>query len=34
MPVEEFNLWIAYYDVKQDEQQKELNKLKMKGKRR
>lgn len=34
MPVEEFNLWIAYYEVKQDEQQKALNKQKMQGKRR
>jgi hypothetical protein len=34
MPVEEFNLWIAYYEVKQDERQKELNKQKLKGKRR
>lgn len=34
MPVDEFNLWIAYYDVKHEEQQKELNKMKMQGKRR
>jgi hypothetical protein len=34
MPVEEFNMWIAYFEAKQDEQQKELNKMKMKGKRR
>jgi hypothetical protein len=34
MPVEEFNLWVAYFEVKHDEQQKELNKHKLKGKRR
>ena len=33
MPVEEFNLWIAYYEIKQDEQQKALNKQKLQGKR-
>jgi hypothetical protein len=34
MPVEEFYMWNAYYELKHDEQQKELNKMKMKGKRR
>lgn len=34
MPVEEFNMWIAYYEVKHDEQQKALNKQKVKGKTR
>jgi hypothetical protein len=34
MPVEEFNMWIAYFNLKSEEQQKELNKAKMKGKRR
>lgn len=34
MPVEEFNEWIAYFELKADEQQKELNKQKMKAKTR
>jgi hypothetical protein len=34
MPVEEFNMWIAYYNVKAEEEQKALNKQKMQGKRR
>jgi hypothetical protein len=34
MPVEEFNLWVAYFSNKADQQQKELNKQKMQGKRR
>jgi hypothetical protein len=33
MPYEEFDLWVAYYSVKSDEQQKELNKRKMQGKK-
>jgi hypothetical protein len=34
MPVEEFNMWIAYYNLKSEEEQKALNKQKMQGKRR
>jgi len=34
MPVEEFNMWIAYFNVKAEEEQKALNKQKMQGKRR
>jgi|TARA_R100000231_G_scaffold117959_1_gene88090 hypothetical protein len=34
MPVEEFNMWIAYYNLKAEEEQKALNKQKMQGKRR
>jgi|TARA_A100001011_G_scaffold380133_1_gene447019 hypothetical protein len=34
MPVEEFNTWIAYYNLKSQEEQKALNKQKMQGKRR
>jgi len=34
MPVEEFNMWIAYFDLKAEEQQKALNKQKLQGKRR
>ena len=34
MPVEEFEMWIAYYNLKNEEEQKALNKLKMQGKRR
>ena len=34
MPIEEFDMWIAYYEVKQEEQQKALNKHKLQGKRR
>jgi hypothetical protein len=34
MPVEEFNLWVAYFSHKAEEQQKELNKQKLQGKRR
>jgi len=34
MPVEEFSMWIAYYNLKYEEEQKELNKQKLKGKRR
>jgi hypothetical protein len=34
MPVEEFSMWSAYYQLKFDEEQKALNKAKMQGKRR
>ena len=34
MPVEEFSMWIAYYNLKAEEEQKALNKQKMQGKRR
>lgn len=34
MPVEEFDLWVAYFTYKTEEQQKELNKQKLQGKRR
>ena len=34
MPVEEFNMWIAYYNLKAEEEQKALNKQKMQGKKR
>jgi len=34
MPVEEFDLWHAYYSVKADEEQNALNKQKMSLKRR
>lgn len=34
MPVEEFSMWIAYFNLKYDEEQKELNKHKLQGKRR
>jgi hypothetical protein len=34
MPMEEFATWAAYYNLKHDEEQKELNKAKMQGKRR
>ena len=34
MPVEEFNMLIAYYNLKAEEEQKALNKQKMQGKRR
>jgi hypothetical protein len=34
MPVDEFDLWYAYYSVKADDEQKALNKAKMQGKRR
>lgn len=34
MPVEEFSMWGAYYQLKSEEEQKALNKMKMKGKRR
>lgn len=34
MPVEEFDMWGAYYSLKYDEEQKALNKAKMQGKRR
>ncbi len=34
MPVEEFELWNAYYGVKHDEEQKASNKEKMGLKRR
>jgi len=34
MPVEEFEMWIAYYNLKQEEEQKALNKQRMQGKRR
>ena len=33
MPYEEFDHWVAYYSVKAEEQQKELNKMKMQGKK-
>jgi len=34
MPVDEFDLWYAYYSAKADDEQKALNKAKMQGKRR
>jgi hypothetical protein len=34
MPVEEFDMWGAYYSLKYEEEQKALNKAKMQGKRR
>jgi|TARA_A100001015_G_C14337480_1_gene461737 hypothetical protein len=34
IPVEEYNGWVQYYTIKSEEQQKELNKAKMQGKRR
>ena len=34
MPVEEFDMWGAYYNLKYEEEQKALNKAKMQGKRR
>ena len=34
MPVDEFEMWIAYYNHKHEEEQKALNKQKMQGKRR
>lgn len=34
MPVEEFDMWGAYYSLKYEEEQKALNKQKMQGKRR
>jgi len=34
MPVEEFDLWFAYYSVKHDEEQNALNKQKSSLKRR
>ena len=34
MPVEEFNMWIAYYNLTAEEEQNALNKHKMQGKRR
>ena len=34
MPLEEFNLWYAYYSLKTDEEQKALNKQKMSLKKR
>jgi len=34
MPVEEFDLWAAYFQLKFEEEQKALNKAKMQGKRR
>ena len=34
MPIEEFDLWYAYYSLKSEEEQKALNKTKMQGKRR
>jgi hypothetical protein len=34
IPVEEYNLWVAYYDIKREEEQKALQKSKMQGKRR
>ena len=34
MPIEEFDMWAAYYSLKHDEEQKALNKARMQGKRR
>jgi len=34
MPVEEFDLWYAYYSLKTEEEQNALNKQKMSLKRR
>jgi hypothetical protein len=34
MPMEEFDLWMAYYTLKHEEEQKALNKAKLQGKRR
>ncbi len=34
MPLEEFDLWYAYYSLKTDEEQKALNKQKMSLKKR
>jgi len=34
MPVEEFDLWFAYYSLKNDEEQKAFNKQKSSLKRR
>jgi hypothetical protein len=34
IPVEEYNMWVAYYNLKHEEEQKSLNKQKMQGKRR
>lgn len=34
MPVVEFEMWVAYFTHKMEEQQKELNKQKLQGKRR
>jgi len=34
MPVDEYQMWGAYFSLKYDEEQKALNKAKMKGKRR
>ena len=34
MPVYEFDLWIAYFEIKAEEEQKALNKQKMSLKRR
>tara|TARA_R100000655_G_scaffold100042_1_gene144302 strand:- start:283 stop:393 length:111 start_codon:yes stop_codon:yes gene_type:complete len=34
MPVQEFDLWVAYFDVKNEEEQKALNKQKMSLKHR
>jgi len=34
MPVEEFSMWVAYYNLKYEEEQKALNNQKLKGKRR
>jgi len=34
MPVEEFSMWVAYFNIKSEEEQKALNKQRMQGKRR
>ena len=34
MPVEEFDLWYSYFELKADEEKEALNKQKMQGKRR
>jgi len=34
MPVEEYNMWVIYYSVKNEEQQRALNKQRIQGKRR
>jgi len=34
MTVEEYSTWVAYFELKFEEEQKELKKMKFKGKRR
>ena len=34
MPVQEFDMWVAYFDIKNEEEQKALNKQKMSLKHR